>query len=99
MTPPDPIVAVIRQRLPDAAKGASADDVKALTAYYGELIGPPVWVSASGFTPKGTAAAAELAKADDWGLSASDFQVPRVGRTASRPKPPPTLRSRWASRS
>ena len=79
VTPPDPIVAVIRQRLPDAAKGAGADDVKALTAYYGELIGPPVWVSASGFTPKGTSAAAELAKADDWGLSASDFQVPRVG--------------------
>jgi murein L,D-transpeptidase YcbB/YkuD len=79
VTPPDPIVAVIRQRLPDTAKGATADDVKALTAYYGELIGPPVWVSASGFTPKGTAAAAELAKADDWGLSASDFQVPHVG--------------------
>jgi L,D-transpeptidase YcbB len=77
--PADPIVAAIRQRIPEAAKGANPDDVKALTAYYGELIGPPLWVSASGFTPKGKAATAELAKAGDWGLNASDFQVPQVG--------------------
>ena len=78
-TPPDPIVALIRPRITEAAKGANPDDVKALTAYYGELVGPPVWVSASGFTPKGKAAAEELAKAADWGLNASDFQVPQVG--------------------
>jgi len=77
--PADPIIAVVRQRIPEAAKGASPDDVKALIAYYGELVGPPIWVSTSGFTPKGKAATAELAKADDWGLNASDFKVPQVG--------------------
>ena len=77
--PADPIIAAVRQRIPGAAKGANPDDVKALTTYYGELIGPPLWVSASGFTPKGKAATAELAKAGDWGLNVSDFQVPQVG--------------------
>jgi len=76
--PADPIVAAIRQRISDSARGANPDDVKALTAYYGELIGPPQWVSASGLTPKGKVAADELAKAGDWGLTASDFQVPQV---------------------
>jgi L,D-transpeptidase YcbB len=77
--PADPIVAAVRLQLPTAAKIANPDDVKALSAYYGELIGPPVWVSANGFTPKGKAASGELAKAADWGLNASDFQVPQVG--------------------
>ncbi len=77
--PAHPIVAIIRQELPDAAKAANPDDAKALTAYYGELIGPPMWVSDSGLTPKGKVAAEELAKAGDWGLNASDFQVPQVG--------------------
>jgi L,D-transpeptidase YcbB len=76
--PADPIVAAVRLQLPAAAKNANPDDVKALTVYYGELIGPPVWVSANGFTPKGKAASEEFAKAGDWGLNASDFQVPRV---------------------
>jgi L,D-transpeptidase YcbB len=77
--PADPIVAAVRLQLPAAAKSANPDDVKALATYYGELIGPPVWVSANGFTPKGKAASQELAKAADWGLNASDFQVPQVG--------------------
>jgi murein L,D-transpeptidase YcbB/YkuD len=77
--PADPIIAVVRQRIPEAAKGANPDDVKALIAYYGELVGPPIWVSSAGFTPKAKAATAELAKADDWGLNATDFKVPQVG--------------------
>ncbi len=77
--PAHPIIAAVRLRIPEAAKGANPDDVKALIAYYGELVGPPMWVSDSGLTPKGKAAAEELAKAGDWGLNASDFQVPQVG--------------------
>jgi len=76
--PADPIIAAARQRIPEAAKGANPDDVKALTAYYGELIGLPLWVSTTGFTPKGKALTEEFAKAGDWGLNASDFPVPQV---------------------
>ena len=76
--PADPIVASVRQKLPDAAKGANPDDATALIAYYGELIGSPIWISTSGFTAKAKAAVDEIGKADDWGLSASDFQVPQV---------------------
>ena len=77
--PADPIIAAVRQRIPEAAKGANPDDVKALTAYYGELIGPPLWVETTGLTPKGKALTEEFAKAGDWGFNASDFPVPHVG--------------------
>jgi murein L,D-transpeptidase YcbB/YkuD len=78
LPPADPIVAGIRQRLPDAAKGANEDDVAALAAFYEELNGPAIWVSTSGLTAKGKAVVEEIGRADDWGLSASDFDVPRL---------------------
>ena len=77
LPPADATVAEIRQMIPDA-KGANADDVAALAAYYGELNGPTIWVTKDGLSAKGKAAIEEIGKAEDWGLRASDFDVPHV---------------------
>ena len=68
----------MRQKIPDAAKGASADEVAALAAFYEERNGPAIWVSTNGLTAKGKAVIEEIGKADDWGLPASDFELPRI---------------------
>ncbi len=78
LPPADAIVAGIREKLPEAVKGLNADDGSALVAYYDGLNGPAIWVSESGFTAKGKAVVAEIGKADDWGLPASDFKVPQL---------------------
>ncbi len=79
LPPADAIVAAVRQKIPEAAKGSNADDVAALAAFYEELSGPAIWVSTSGLTAKGKAVVEEIGKADDWGLRASDFDVPHLG--------------------
>jgi len=85
LPPADPIVAGIRQKIPDAVRGANEDDGAALAAFYDELNGPAIWVSSSGFTAKGKAVVAEIGKAEDWGLRASDFQVPHLSAGALSP--------------
>jgi L,D-transpeptidase YcbB len=78
LPPADAIVADVRQMIPDATKGSNADDVAALAAFYEELSGPAIWVSTSGLTAKGKSAVQEIGKADDWGLRATDFDVPHI---------------------
>lgn len=78
LPPADAIVASIRSKLPEAARGANDDDAAALVQYYEGLNGPAIWVSNEGLTDKGKAVVAEIEKADDWGLRASDFRLPRV---------------------
>ena len=77
----DPIIASIRAKLGDASlrKGADAADVAALEAFYAERSEPPVWITDMGFSAKAQAAINEIARADDWGLSASAFEVPAAG--------------------
>jgi murein L,D-transpeptidase YcbB/YkuD len=78
LPPADAVVADVRQKIPDATKGSNADDVAALAAFYEELNGPAIWVSTSGLTSKGKSVVEEIGKADDWGLRASDFDVPHI---------------------
>ena len=76
----DPIVVLVRQRLASAPARASEsekDDRAGLMAYY-NASGKPVWTSASGFTERARKVMAELARADDWGLKASAFEVPML---------------------
>ena len=77
----DPIVASIRGKLADASlrKGADPADLAALDAFYAGRSGPPVWVTPMGFSAKAQAVINEIAKADQWGLSASAFQLPPAG--------------------
>jgi murein L,D-transpeptidase YcbB/YkuD len=79
--PADPVIAGIRSKLADATlrKGADPADLAALEAFYAARSGPPVWVTPMGFSAKAQAAIDEIGKADDWGLSASAFQLPPTG--------------------
>ncbi|HUU25301.1 MAG TPA: L,D-transpeptidase family protein [Methyloceanibacter sp.] len=77
--PPHPVVAIIREKLadPTVTKGAEADDVAALQAFYRAWSGPPLWITEMGFSAKGQAALFEIDKADDWGLDAGAFALPK----------------------
>jgi len=84
--PVDPVLAEVRRQLAEPAKGSvDRGDRAALTAFYAERSEPPLWVSGGGFTAKATHAMAEIRRADDWGLSASAFELPHLasGTTAS----------------
>jgi murein L,D-transpeptidase YcbB/YkuD len=75
----DPIVSQVRQQLaavkhlPDATAAERA----ALAAFYADRT-VPIWVTAEGFTPRARHAMEEIAKADDWGLSAKAFALPEL---------------------
>jgi L,D-transpeptidase YcbB len=79
-TPPvvelDPLVAQVRQLL-GAAKfsGVAPADRAAAVAFYGERTAT-IWVTPDGYTARARDAMVEIAKADDWGLSAQAFDLP-----------------------
>jgi murein L,D-transpeptidase YcbB/YkuD len=77
----DSTVASIRLKLAEFGlrKGVAADDLAALEAFYGQLAGPPIFVTVTGFTAKAQGAIFEIEKADDWGLSAAAFDLPPSG--------------------
>ena len=77
----DPVIASIRGKLGDASlrKGADVMDLAALEAFYAERSDPPVWITGMGFSAKAQAAVNEIGKADDWGLTASAFELPPAG--------------------
>ena len=77
----DPVIASIRSKLGDAAlrKGVDAKDLAALQAFYAERSGPPVWITSMGFSAKAQETINAISKADDWGLSASAFELPPPG--------------------
>ena len=77
----DPVIASIRSKLADAAlrKGAGAKDLAALEVFYAERSDPPVWITSMGFSARAQEAINEISKADDWGLSASAFELPPAG--------------------
>lgn len=55
---------------------ADREDRRALVRFYQARHCTPVWVGIAGLTPAGQSVAAEIAKADDWGLSAAAFRLP-----------------------
>jgi L,D-transpeptidase YcbB len=77
----DPVIAGIRSKLadPNLRKGADQADLAALDAFYAARGGPSVWVTPMGFSARAQATIDEIGKADDWGLSASAFQLPPTG--------------------
>jgi murein L,D-transpeptidase YcbB/YkuD len=79
--PVDAVVAIIRTKLGDAAvtKGFNADDVGALEAFYASRTSGPLWMTNMGLSAKGQAVLFEIARADDWGLDASAFELPPFG--------------------
>ncbi|HKD57064.1 MAG TPA: L,D-transpeptidase family protein, partial [Hyphomicrobiaceae bacterium] len=84
--PVDPVLAEVRRQLAEPAKGnVDRGDRTQLTSFYAERNDPPLWVSAGGFTAKANHLMAEIRRADDWGLSASAFELPHLpaGTTAA----------------
>ncbi|HEX2512237.1 MAG TPA: L,D-transpeptidase family protein [Xanthobacteraceae bacterium] len=75
-----PIVASIRAKLqdPTLAKGANAQDLAALAAFYAAR-SDPIWMTDMGFSSEAQAVIDEVLRADDWGLSASAFELPPAG--------------------
>jgi len=74
----DPLVAQVRQQLAASLRGnIAAPDRAAIMAFYGEKT-TLIWVTADGLTARARHAMAEIAKADDWGLSAKAFELPMV---------------------
>jgi len=76
--PADPVVTSIRAMLGDAAlrRDQNEGDLAALEAFYAAR-GTPLWITEMGFSAKGQAALFEIEKADEWGLEASAFDLPR----------------------
>lgn len=53
-------------------------DRTTLKQFYEARMGQALWMSKSGLTPAGEQLRAELAKADDWGLSSKDLLLPNL---------------------
>jgi murein L,D-transpeptidase YcbB/YkuD len=86
LPPADPIVASIRQKLPELGKKTNPDEAAALASYYSEVTGAAIWASTNGLTDKGKAVVAEIGRADNWGLPASAFDVPSVSTGTLTPE-------------
>ena len=76
----DPVVQIVRSKLADPAirEGANPDDLAALEAFYAARAGGPLWMTDMGFSARAQSALFEIAKADDWGLSAASFELPKA---------------------
>ena len=85
---PQPVLAVILGKLgdPDLRKGAEADDLAALQAFYMDRTDAPLWTTDMGFSAKGQAALFEIEKAGDWGLDAGAFDLPAAGDLPAGPE-------------
>ena len=79
--PADPVVVLIRSKLVDAElrKGAHADDLAALEAFYGSRSAGPVWTSDMGFSTQAQSILFEIEEAEDWGLDPKQFSLPPHG--------------------
>ena len=84
--PVDPLLAEVRRQLAEPAKGnVERADRAALAAFYAARNEPLLWVTSDGFTAKARHAMAEIRKADDWGLSASAFELPQLAQGTAAP--------------
>jgi L,D-transpeptidase YcbB len=83
LTAPSPALAAVRKKLSELAGGAgvapaNAEDLAAATAFYNARSGSLLWVTESGISERGNSAISEIRKADDWGLRARDFALPKL---------------------
>ena len=72
-----PLLPSIRQRLTSPAhKGAEEQDRAALVSFYDAPDRAPIWVGASGLTPRAIALIAEMKASADWGLTPASYETP-----------------------
>jgi L,D-transpeptidase YcbB len=80
------LAAEITERLKrDRVSGSDREDQAAAAKIYDQRQGEPIWLTQKGFVKEATELMREIGQADDWGLRASDFTLPRatLGSTAS----------------
>ncbi|HEX5997868.1 MAG TPA: L,D-transpeptidase family protein [Hyphomicrobiaceae bacterium] len=87
----NPAEAALRKQLAELTgrantPAASAEDLAAATAFYNGHSGRLLWVTESGLTEPGSAVLGEIQKADDWGLRARDFALPRLSAGSLSPQ-------------
>lgn len=98
---PQPAASVVTAPAPDSLAGrlaallnappnpkvpvADADDLAGAKAYYAAHGYAPLWVTESGLNTRAALVAAEIARAGDWGLAASDFTLPTLPAVAAPP--------------
>lgn len=72
------ITDTIRQLLDDPLlhKGAHADDIAAVKAFYTSHSGPALWLTTTGISSNGQAVLREMGRGGEWGFDPSIFQVP-----------------------
>jgi L,D-transpeptidase YcbB len=91
ITAPTPALVAVRQTLSQLASrikvaSADAEDLAAAAAFYDAHRGPLLWVTESGISERGNSVIDEIRKADDWGLRARDFALPRLPPGAIAPE-------------
>jgi murein L,D-transpeptidase YcbB/YkuD len=91
LTAPTPAQVALRNKLSELASKpnpalAPAEDVAAATEYYTARSGALLWVTESGVSEQGRAVVDEIRRADDWGLRARDFPLPRLPAGAVSPE-------------
>ena len=84
-----------------SSSGARKAEQDALVDFYAVSNQHLLWVDENGLNERGKAIIAEIKKADDYGLRASDYALPILTvSTPTMPRPPigsPTLRSKSAT--
>lgn len=87
--PPSATAIAIRARLTDRrdrSLSISAEETKAVVAFFDARAGAPLFADANGLTPRALAVIAELSRANDWGLPASELtpaKLPNSGTPLS----------------
>ncbi len=83
----DPIIEAARKLVaaPSSRLADHKEDAAAVVDYYGS-VAKPVFVDAGGFTARGRLVAEEISKADDWGLKASAFDLPKPVASDASPE-------------
>ena len=81
----------VQDQLGERSMGDVAEQI-ALAEYYSVSNHRPLWVDDNGLTARGKAVKSEIAKADDYGLRASDYELPDLsGLNSSAPDAIATL--------
>ena len=75
--PPSPALLAIRQRLSDRKVDATAEERQDADIFYSARSGEPLFADSHGVTARAAAVVAEIGRADDYGLPASEL-VPKL---------------------
>lgn len=87
--PPNPILTALVAKLAASEKSpdrqTDPNDWSAIKAFYTVGETRLVWTNEKGFTDRAKRVLDEIRKADDWGLVASDFDLPKLTSTTPEP--------------